>query len=328
MSTETRSAVPQPDAGTAISTPPAFGDNEVLARSRDFCERLTRRQARNFYYGLRLLPPLQRRSMFALYAYMRLVDDIADEEDGRSPAQREEDLEHWLSETHAILSGQRPAGTNGDTNGDTAGPRHRGREVWPAFYEMSAIHRVPPRIFDDVVKGQRQDLHPVTFTSFEQLYDYCYQVAGTVGLASIYIWGFEGGEATELLAVERGLAFQLTNILRDLREDAGRGRSYLPADELAAAGVTAEGLARGDGGDHFEKLMLDQIRRAELYYEKSAALEDCIDRESRPTLVAMTEIYRGLLVKIKADPSRVLRERVSLSLFSKLSIGWRATRAK
>jgi 15-cis-phytoene synthase len=325
MSTGTRSAIPQPPSDSATPAPGTSLDGEVLSRSRDFCERLTRRQARNFYYGLRLLPPLQRRSMFALYAYMRLVDDIADEEDGRTPAQRQDDLEHWRNDTHAILSGQQP---NVEANGNGDGPRHRGREIWPAFFEMSAIHRLPPRIFDDVIEGQRQDLQPVTFASFDQLYEYCYQVAGTVGLASIYIWGFEGGEATELLAVERGLAFQLTNILRDLREDAGRGRSYLPADELAAAGVTAEGLARGDGGEHFEQLMVDQIRRAELYYEKSSALEDRIDRESRPTLVAMTEIYRGLLSKIKADPNRVLRERVSLSLFSKLSIGWRATRAK
>jgi phytoene synthase len=323
MSTSTRSAIPQPASEGAIPAPGGL-DDEVLSRSRDFCERLTRRQARNFYYGLRLLPPLQRRSMFALYAYMRLVDDIADEEDGRTPGQREADLEHWRTETHAIRSGQKPA----DTNGDGTGARHRGREIWPAFFEMSAIHRIPPRVFDDVIEGQRQDLHPVTFASFDQLYEYCYQVAGTVGLASIFIWGFQGGEETELLAVERGLAFQLTNILRDLREDASRGRSYLPADELAAAGVTAEGLARGEGGDHFEQLMVDQIHRAELYYAKSSALEDRIDRESRPTLVAMTEIYRGLLSKIKADPKRVLRERVSLSLFSKLSIGWRATRAK
>jgi len=326
MITDTRSAARPPAAAGEASSPQTAGDgDQALARSRDFCERLTRQQARNFYYGLRLLPPLQRRSMFALYAYMRLVDDIADEEDGRTPAQREDDLEHWRNETHAILAGQKPAP---DANGQSTAVRHRGREVWPAFYEMAAIHRLPPRIFDDVIKGQRQDLHPVAFATFDQLYEYCYQVAGTVGLASIYIWGFEGGEETELLAVERGLAFQLTNILRDLREDAARGRLYLPADELAAAAVTADGLARGDVGERFAEVMHEQIRRAESYYEKSRALEDRIDRESRATLIAMTEIYRGLLRKIKADPMRVLRERVSLSLFSKLSIGWRATRSK
>ena len=323
MTADTRSAVDRKNAGEG-SASNGNGDS-VLAGSREFCERITRRQARNFYYGLRLLPPLQRRSMFALYAYMRLVDDIADEEDGRTPAQREEDLENWLGETHAILSGQTPAI---QTNGRAGQGTHRGRELWPAFYEMAAIHRIPPRIFDDVVKGQRQDLHPVTFGTFDQLYEYCYRVAGTVGLASIYIWGFEGGEETELLAVERGLAFQLTNILRDLREDAIRGRSYLPSDELAAAGVTADGLASGRVDERFVQVMNDQISRAEHYYEKSSALEDRIDRESRPTLIAMTEIYRGLLRKIKADPMRVLRERVSLSLFSKLSIGWRATRLK
>jgi phytoene synthase len=325
MTTDTRSAVSPPSVGESSALQIKTLGDEALMRSREFCERLTRQQARNFYYGLRLLPPLQRRSMFALYAYMRLVDDIADEEDGRTPAQREDDLENWRAETHAILAGHLPAG---EANGQLPAVRHRGREIWPAFYEMAAIHRLPSRIFDDVIKGQRQDLHPVAFATFDQLYEYCYQVAGTVGLASIYIWGFEGGEETELLAVERGLAFQLTNILRDLREDASRGRVYLPADELAAAGVTADRLARGDGSDHFAGMMHEQIRRAERYYEKSRALEERIDRESRPTLIAMTEIYHGLLRKMKADPTRVLRERVSLSLFSKLSIGWRATRSK
>ena len=296
----------------------------ALVRSREFCEQLTRNEARNFYYGLRLLPLPRRRSMFALYAYMRLVDDIADEEDGRSAAQREHDLEQWRGETHAVLAGAIPAPP---TNG-SATATSRGREVWPAFAEMAGQHQLPGRIFDDVIEGQRQDLHPVAFPSFEQLHEYCYRVAGTVGIASIYIWGFSGGEETEKLAIERGLAFQLTNILRDLREDTARGRTYLPADELAAAGVTASDLQRGQGGERFCEMMRLQISRAERFYEKSGSLEERIEAESRPTLIAMTEIYRGLLRKISADPQRVLRERVSLSLFSKLSIGWRATRGR
>jgi phytoene synthase len=296
----------------------------ALLRSREFCEQLTRNEARNFYYGLRLLPMPRRRSMFALYAYMRLVDDIADQEDGRTAAQREHDLEQWRSETHAVLGGTIPsASTNGSPN-----TNFRGREVWPAFAEMTSLHQLPGRIFDDVIEGQRQDLHPAAFPSFEQLQEYCYRVAGTVGLASIYIWGFSGGEATEQLAIERGLAFQLTNILRDLREDAARGRIYLPADELDAAGVTPGDLQNGRGGERFSQMMRAQISRAESFYEKSSSLEERIDAESRPTLIAMTEIYRGLLRKISVDPQRVLRERVSLSLFSKLSIGWRATRGR
>lgn len=288
-----------------------------LARSRTFCEQITRTQARNFYYGLKLLPEPKRSAMFALYAYMRLVDDIADADDGRSPARRLEELEAWRVQTHAVLEG-RPL----------HGQAYAGHVVWPAFGEVARRYGLPAYIFDDVIAGQRQDLQPADFGDFPQLREYCYRVAGTVGLASIYIWGFEGGEETERLAVERGVAFQLTNILRDLREDAALGRTYLPTDELAAAGVSVDDLHRLRGGEPFRHLMRSQIARAEGFYESSRELESRIERDCRPTLVAMTEIYRGLLKKVAVEPERVLRERVSLSLLSKIRIGWRASRAR
>ena len=283
-----------------------------LARSWAYCEQLTRAKARNFYYGLKLLPDLKRSAMFALYAYMRLVDDIADEEDGRSLEQRVADLEAWRLQTHAVLEGR---------------AADDGHELWPAFAEVVRRHNLPPKIFDEVIAGQKHDLDFHPFDTFEQLFAYCYRVAGVVGLASIYIWGFEGGDDTEFLAVQRGAAFQLTNILRDLREDAFKGRIYLPREELATMKVTEDDLRQGNGGKHFLDLMRFQIARAEAFYEKSAGLESRIAADSRPTLIAMTEIYRGLLKKVACEPERVLRERVSLSLFSKLRIGWRATRA-
>ena len=288
------------------------GPGARLARSRAYCEQLTRGKARNFYYGLRLLPEPKRLAMFAIYAYMRLVDDIADEEDGRSPQQRIADLEAWRLQTHAVLEG---------LGGD------EGQELWPAFAEVVHRHGLPHKIFDEVIAGQKQDLDFRPFESFEELFPYCFRVAGVVGLASIYIWGFEGGEETEFLAVQRGVAFQLTNILRDLREDAFRGRIYLPRQELAAMQVAEDDLRQGNAGSNFVELMRFQIARAEAFYEKSAGLEECIAPDSRPTLIAMTEIYRGLLKKVAGEPERVLRERVSLSLFSKLRIGWRASRA-
>ncbi len=286
-------------------------DPFTLARSRAYCEQLTRLQARNFYYGLKLLPEPKRSAMFALYAYMRLIDDVADDEDGRSVQTRLDDLESWRVQTHAVLEGQLPETTH---------------ELWPAFADMVWQYKLPAHLFDAVIAGQRQDLEPAPFETFEQLQEYCYRVAGVVGLASIHIWGFEGGADTEQLAIERGVAFQLTNILRDLREDAGRDRFYLPLDELTAAGVSLEDIRHEKGGNKFLAMMRHQIDRAEEYYRRSSSLEHCISRECRPTLIAMTDIYRGLLVKIAEDPSRVLHERVSLSIFSKLKIGWRASR--
>jgi 15-cis-phytoene synthase len=286
-----------------------------LTNSRAFCEQLTRRAARNFYYGLKLLPEPKRSAMFALYAYMRLVDDIADGDDGQSLQERAIELEHWRQETHAVLAGQLPE----------PDPSH---DLWPAVEEMVRTYRLPGHLFDDVIAGQQQDLQFSGFNDFEPLREYCYRVAGVVGLASIYIWGFEGGAETEALAVDRGIAFQLTNILRDLREDAANDRIYLPTSELERVGVSGEDLRSARGGQGFLDLMRFQIERAESYYAKSAALEERVAADSRPTLITMTEIYRRLLRKVAEEPERVLHERVSLSLLSKLRIGWRAARAK
>lgn len=251
--------------------------------------------------------------MFALYAYMRLVDDIADEEDGRPIARRAVELEIWRQQTQAVLRGDLP--------------EQQGDGIWPAFAEMVENYSIPPFVFDEVIAGQCRDLHPVALETFQQMREYCYSVAGVVGLASIHVWGFVGGPETEALAVERGVAFQLVNILRDLREDAERGRIYIPREELESFGVNADDFSVGRGGKRFLDLMRFQIDRAESAFKRSAGLERRIERDSRPTLVAMTEIYHRLLKKIATEPGRVLNERVSLSVLSKLRIGWRAVRA-
>ena len=294
-----------------ISGPSPVADARVAAAYKA-CIAIARREAKNFYYAFLALPRPKREAICAVYAFMRLVDDIADQEDGRSADQRIADLEAWRVQTHAVL------------NARVDDARH---EVWPAFADVVDRYQLPHKIFDEVIEGQKQDLNFRPFDRFDDLFAYCYRVAGVVGLASIHIWGFEGGADTEFLAVQRGVAFQLTNILRDLREDALKGRIYLPREELAAMHVREEDLRQGNGGNHFLELMRFQIARAEAFYEKSAGLERRITSDSRPTLIAMTEIYRGLLKKVAYEPERVLRERVSLSLLSKLRIGWRATRA-
>jgi phytoene synthase len=290
----------------------------LLERSRAYCQDLTKREARNFYYGLKLLKEPKRSAMYALYAYMRLVDDIADDDsNGRTVAQRAADLDQWAALTHeAIAAGERGAGAP------------RGHIVWPAFAAMVGRYQVPTSVFDDMIAGQRQDLEPVRMATFDDLYAYCYRVASVVGVASLYVWGFEGGDATVKMSVDRGIAFQLTNVLRDLREDAGRGRCYLPADELARFGVTEQQIARGEATGGFVELMRFQIERARRYYDQSAGLAEKIREDSRATLGAMTAIYRGILEKIAEDPARVLRERVSLGKMKKLMIGWRAMRGR
>lgn len=282
-----------------------------LAASRSYCERCTRAAARNFYYGLRLLPEPKRSAMYTLYTYMRKADDITDDDSGRSAAQRAADLDAWQAQTAAVIA-CRPGAADG-------------HPLWPAFADMVRRFVIPTHVFDDVIAGQRQDLEHRPLASFSDLATYCYRVAGVVGLASIYIWGFRGGEETEALAVKRGIAFQLTNILRDLRSDAQGGRVYIPAPELAAAGVTPADLRDGRGGPAFLALMREQIARAESFYAQSANLDARVESDARPTLTAMTEIYHGLLRKIAQEPERILHERVSLSALRKLRIGWRAS---
>jgi phytoene synthase len=296
-----------------------------LEQSRAHCEQITKTYARNFYYGLRLLPAPKRAAMYALYAWMRLVDDIADNEDGRTLAHRVEELESWRSDTHAALANGPPAGEKETMRTD--GKEPWGRQIWPAFCEMAAKYAVPTRVFDEVIAGQQQDLSPLSFDTFDQLYEYCYRVAGVVGLASIYVWGFEGGAETEELSIQRGVAFQLTNILRDLREDAERGRFYLPRSEVNGSMNLAD-LRQGRAGHQFDEAMRFQLARAEEYYQRSAPLDARISADSRPTLIAMTQIYHTLLQKIAAKPARALRSRVSLSVWAKLRIGWKALRAR
>lgn len=287
-------------------------DPILLAQSRDYCARLTRRSAKNFYYGLKLLPEPKRSAMFAIYAYMRLLDDIADEEDGRSLQQRADSLEAWRIQTRLACEGDCPDG--------------QCPQLWPAFSQVVREYAIPRDLFDAAIDGQLQDLQPIAFETFAQLHEYCYRVASVVGLASIHVWGFEGEEQTRKLAIDRGVAFQLTNVLRDLREDLGRGRMYLPRAELREMGVSEEELRSGRDGANFQRFMRFQIERAESYYRSSADLETRIQPDSRATLHAMTQIYHGLLEKISANPAVVLRKRVSLSLWAKLRIAWRAMR--
>ncbi len=293
---------------------------ETLAKSQDFCREVTRGQARNFYYGLKLLPEPKRSAMYALYAYMRLVDDIADDDsNGRTIEQRRRDLQQWEDLTRQTI-----AAADGGQEARAAVPA--GHPLWPAFAEMVRQYRVPAKVFEDMIAGQRQDLEEVAIRDFAGLYEYCYRVASVVGVASLYVFGFEGGEETLKLGVERGVAFQLTNVLRDLREDASppRRRCYVPADELREFGVTAEEIAAGRQTESFLRLARFQVERARGFYEKSAALESRVQADARPTLAAMTAIYRGILEKIAARPERVLRGRVRLSGLAKLRIAWQA----
>lgn len=298
-------------------------DDERLKSSFASCRQLTRVRARNFYYGMMLTPEPKRSAMYAVYTWMRTVDDLADEparlphdEQTRSPR-----IELFRRLTMASLD------PNCDISPVSGDPQQA--ELWPAVRKTLVDYHIDAGVLGDMIDGQLVDQHKSTYATFADLYRYCYQVASVVGLVCIQVWGYKGGEETRRLAEHRGIALQLTNILRDLVEDARRGRVYVPTDELARYGYDAttfaESVQSGQADERFDRLMAMQIDRARSLYEKSESLDRFITRSCRPTCWAIMKIYRDLLERIARDPRRVLCGTVALSRGHKLSIALRAT---
>ena len=275
-----------------------------LETSQQYCHELMRSAARNFYYGMSLLPAAKRQAMFALYTYMRQIDDLADDavDAGLPRAVAEQHLEQWRQLTHAAIQGE-----------------DQGHIMLPAVRWALEEFAIPRQLLDDAIDGQLADLHHEHYHNFEELRHYCYCVASTVGIAAVYIWRYQDPQAITL-ADDRGVAFQLTNILRDLREDWARGRVYLPREDLDRFAVDMPSAMAGKQNDRFLDLMQFQIARAREYYEQSSPLENLIEPDARPTLRIMTQIYRGILERIAVDPLAVLTGKVSLSGFEKLGI--------
>jgi len=285
---------------------------DPLLVSYQFCGQLSRREAKNFYYSFLVLPAPLRRSMCALYAFMRHTDDLADEPDPNGDPRGR--LDGWRRMLGQALAGQ-------------GGP-----DDWPgmlALVDTVRRHGIPSRYLEEVIDGVEMDLEPRTFETFEDLHAYCYRVASVVGLSCIKIWGYrsEGGRAEEL-AEACGIALQLTNIIRDVREDALRGRVYLPIADLERFGVTREDLLGERTSEQLRALLEFEANRAQAFYEKAAPLEQLVDPVGRPVLRALTGIYQQLLNKIVARRYEVLSRRISLSPWRKAAITVRSFRGR
>jgi 15-cis-phytoene synthase len=269
----------------------------LLARSYAYCERLARREAGNFYHAFRMLPRPQARSMCALYAFLRITDDISD--GPGTPETKQMRLSQWRKRLNQALAGQYD---------------HR---LHAAFHDTVRAHSIPSVYFEAVINGVESDLQPVAFLRFADLYQYCYRVASVVGLACIHIWGFSGGNEAKLYAESAGIGFQLTNILRDLGEDAGRGRIYLPREDLDRFGYTPEQLRQGTRDEHFRALMRFEVDRARGYYAASLPLAPFLSSPGRAVFQVMTMTYRSLLDAIERRNYDVFSRRVSLSALRK-----------
>jgi len=279
---------------------------DALRESYRICAQVSRREAKNFYWSFLLLPPDRRRSMCALYAFMRRTDDLADEPG--DPSAKRAALESWRIAMHMAIAGE--------------------VVEWP---ELAALgdsvrrHAIPQKYLDEVIDGVTMDLEPRTFATFDDLYPYCYRVASAVGLSCIHLWGYEsnGGRA-EAMAESCGIALQLTNIIRDVREDAENGRIYLPKEDLDRFGVSRDDLLAKVPNDRLRALLAFQADRSRDYYARSAPLVGQVAQSGRPVLRTIVGIYRALLDEIARRDYDVLSRRVSLPTWKKATIALRS----
>ncbi len=278
-----------------------------LEESYRHCRRVARQRARNFYYSFLLLQKPQRDGMCAIYAFMRQCDDLSDDPAATDKAKLAGSVALWRVQLDSALHG-----------------RFSDDPVWPAFHDTVQRYRIPHRFFHEMIEGITSDLQSRQVQTYDELYRYCYQVASVVGLTIIYIFGFTNTRAL-LLAEKCGIAFQLTNILRDVREDAELGRVYLPAEDLQRFGVPVEQLRSGSEDDHFRRLMQFEADRAHGYFAESEPLLEMIQPKSRRSLWALRAIYLTLLAKLERAHFGVLSRRINLPTFAKLLLLLRAS---
>ncbi len=278
-----------------------FSPDELEA-SYDFCRRMSRRAGSNFYAGFLLLPREKRRAMEALYAFMRHTDDLADS-NPQSPIPNPS-LSAWRTALEQALR-------------DESLPPYS--PLLPALADTVRRFHIPHEHLVAVIDGVEMDLTPANYETFDQLERYCEHVASAVGLACIYIWGFRGHEAIEP-ARQMGVALQLTNILRDLREDAAAGRVYLPMADLRQFGYSTADLHSGAANESFMRLMQFEIDRAEGFYRGGSELMDFLEPDGRRIFGLMTATYHRLLRQIERRPAEVLRGRVRLGSFTKFKL--------
>ena len=267
-----------------------------------YCQQRAAASGSSFYYSFLFLPPEKRRAITAFYAFCREVDDVADEASDAGVARTK--LAWWRTEVASLMAGT---------------PTH---PVTRALSPFVAPMGLDGARLNEIIDGMEMDLTHRRYADFAALRVYCHRVAGVVGQLSASIFGHRHAQTLEYAEL-LGLAFQLTNIIRDVGEDARRGRVYLPADELARHGLSAEDILARKGGDAFRAMMAEQTARAESFYDAAMAKLHPEDRRDQRAGLVMAAIYRTLLSEIRRDGFPVLEGRVSLTPIRKLWIAWK-----
>lgn len=267
----------------------------------EYCQNRAAQSGSSFYYSFLFLPAERRRAITALYAFCREVDDVVDE--CSDPGVARMKLAWWRQEVGNIYAGE---------------PQH---PVARALAETAATFNLPQQHLQEIIDGMEMDLNHSTYPDFPSLQQYCHRVAGVVGLLSAEIFGYRDARTRDY-AQQLGMAFQLTNIIRDVGEDARRDRIYLPLDEIHRHNVKPEDIIAARETPNFRKLMEFQIDRALGFYRQAFATLPAVDRRSQRAGLVMAAIYRALLDEIRADGCRVLTRRTSLTPIRKLWIAW------
>lgn len=288
---------------------------ETVAESYRRCHAIARAAHSNFYYAFFLLPRPRRDALAALYAFMRLVDDIADE--GHDLGAKQRALAKWRAELDEAATGLNQAFDGTAAVPLSAAVPGQAREILPALVDTIRRYHMPTRYLHDLISGAEMDLTIRSYSTFDRLREYCYRVAGTVGLTCTHVFGFQDPRALDL-AEKLGLAFQLTNIIRDVREDYLAGRIYLPEEDLLRFGVSSKDFAKSEATLGARELLRFQAERAWQNYEEGRALFQLIQPESRPALWLLAHTYSALLARIEALDFAVFGERVRLSKAEKM----------
>lgn len=270
----------------------ARADREEVRRSFEHCRQVVRREGSHFHHGMQLVAEPKRSATYALYAWLRRADDLADGEG--DPAEKARRLGTYWAETQRWI----------DPAHDPIESRS-GELLWPAFREAVLQYGLAASMLREHIEGQLQDQQRTSYATLAELQGYCHKVAAVVGLMCIRIWGYEGGEETCRLAVDRGVALQMTNILRDVREDALLGRVYVPAELLGGRTITPEAMLESRASDLADALQA-MADHASACYAASAGLEQRVHPDGRSCLWAMTQAYSRLLDQIRRNPAVVL----------------------
>ncbi len=279
------------------------------------CHRIARASRSNFYHAFFLLPDSKRDALAALYAFMRLVDDVADE--GADLAAKQRGLANWRAALDDAITGHEQHFDGNAAMTSPAATLGGADEILPALVDTMQRYKMPARYLHDLISGAEMDLTVQTYPTFDRLREYCYRVAGTVGLTCTHVFGFSEARALDL-AEKLGLAFQLTNIIRDVHEDYKLGRVYLPQEDLQRYGVCPEDFGRNEATLGVRELLRFESERAWQFYEAGSALLDLIDKDSRGALWLLVHTYSALLGRIELLDFAVFGERIRLTKAEKM----------